>query len=67
MQAMLVNAFVQTLLLMLDGPTVKRGLDALLDVVEEAVEKSETPVDNAIVLPLIAKLRRELDVPDNDP
>jgi hypothetical protein len=66
MSAMLINAFLQTLMLVLDGPTIRRGLDALLDVVEEAAIKSDNKMDDKIVLTLTAKIRQELDIPDND-
>ena len=66
MQSFLINSFVQTLLLMLDNATVKRALDAMLDVIEDAVESSETKTDDAIIIPLMQRIREALEIPDND-
>ena len=66
MKTILINTFLQALLALLDGPVIKRGLDALLDAVEDAVVESENRVDDVIVLTLVQKIREELDIPDND-
>ncbi len=66
MQAFLINSFVQTLLLMLDNATVKRAVDSMLDVIEDAVADSETKTDDAIIIPLMQRIRESLEIPDND-
>lgn len=66
MQAFIVSALINALLAVLDNVTVKRVLDKMLDVIEDAVLNSETKVDDAIVLSLCNKIRAELDVPDED-
>ena len=62
----IVNLLVPTLLALVPDDIMQRGLDALLDVVEDAVDKSSTPVDDAVIMPIIAALRVKLQVPDND-
>jgi len=44
---------------------VKYG-DRLFDFIEDAVESSDTTIDDMTVLPLIAALRKALGIPDND-
>jgi len=41
-------------------------LDALFDKIEDLVMRSDTKMDDKLVLPMILKLRKTLDVPDND-
>lgn len=49
-------------------PELLKGfIDAGLDVVENAVAKTETKLDDAIVLPLINLVRTSFNIPDNDP
>ena len=38
--------------------------DKLFDLFEELVAKSETTIDDAIVLPIIAQMRKALNIPD---
>jgi len=40
--------------------------DRLFDLLEEAVENSETTIDDITVLPVIKALRQGLNIPDND-
>jgi len=54
------------LLKILSPETLKKGVDALLDVVENSVEKSENKVDDMIVLPLCKVIRDTFGVEDND-
>lgn len=62
----IVNLLVPTLLSLVPDDIMQRGLDALLDVVEDAVAKSSTPVDDAVVLPIIVALRAKFKIADND-
>jgi hypothetical protein len=41
-------------------------VDAGLDHVEDTVEASENKLDDAVILPLCALVRKVLNVPDND-
>jgi len=66
MKTMLITQFVKLLLGMLSPEMMKRGVDALLDVAEDAVAKSETKVDDKIVTPLIESIRNTFDIPDDD-
>lgn len=64
------NAFlgqlINFLLSALTPETMKRAVDAVLDVAEKAVEESETKLDDTIVLPLIDLIRNSFNIPDND-
>ena len=62
----IVNAMLPTLMALIPDDIMQTALDKLLDTVEDAIAKSETKVDDALVLPLLAALRQKLDVPDND-
>lgn len=62
----IVNAMLPTLMALIPDDIMQTALDKLLDAVEDAIAKSETKVDDALVLPLLASLRVKLQVPDND-
>lgn len=62
----IVNAMLPTLMALIPDDIMQTALDKLLDAVEDAIAKSETKVDDALILPLLAALRQKLDVPDND-
>ncbi len=56
----LVGVLVESL-----GPTLaKAALDALLDKAEEAIADSETKTDDALLLPIIAKIRDQFGLSD---
>ena len=58
---------VVTLLVnLLDEDTLKKMADAVIDVAEKAVLDSENTFDDALVLPLCAKIRSTFNIPDND-
>lgn len=57
---------VGTLLSALPTDVAKKAIDGALDIVEDAVEKSEKKWDDIVVLPLIALIRRVFDIPDDD-
>lgn len=46
-------------------PTEKK--DAILDIIEDSIAKSETKLDDRFLLPLVQGVRVLLDIPDNDP
>lgn len=62
----IVNLLVPSLLALVPDDIMKQGLDALLDVVEDAIAKSSTPMDDAVVLPIIVALRAKFKIADND-
>lgn len=61
-----LNMLLPSLLSLIPDDIMERGVDALLDVIETAIATSPTPVDDALVLPLVAALRNKLNVPDRD-
>lgn len=62
----IVNLLVPSLLALVPDDIMQQGLDALLDVVEDAIAKSATPMDDAVVLPIIVALRAKFKIADND-
>ena len=66
MKEMLIKQAVTMLLTMLSPNVLRTAIDAILDIVEDAVTKSETTVDDTVVLPVIEMLRATFNIPDND-
>lgn len=66
MQMWFIQQLVSALITKLDENTIKKGFDMFLDIVEDAVERSENTLDDSAVLPLCAQIRNALNVPDND-
>ena len=62
----LVKQIIVMILSLLSKENAKSLLDKLFDAVEDWVASTPNTVDDAIILPLIAKAREILDVPDND-
>ena len=62
----IINLLMPTLLALLPDDIMKVALDKLIDSVEDAIAKSPTKVDDALVLPILSALRVKLQVPDND-
>lgn len=58
----LVAAILGSIIRSLPADIVKKGLDALLDKIEDLCAKSENKWDDATVLPLIAALRVQLGI-----
>ena len=61
-----VNVLLPTLMSLIPDDIMKVALDKLLDSIEDAIAKSSTPVDDALVLPVIAALRAKFKIADND-
>jgi hypothetical protein len=61
-----VNVLMPTLLALVPDDIMTSAVDKLLDSIEDAIANSATPIDDALVLPVIAALRNKLRVPDND-
>lgn len=43
---------------------LKKFADMAFDFVEDAVKESDNPYDDALVLPVIERLRKAFDIPD---
>jgi hypothetical protein len=61
-----IQALLGLVLGYLTEAQLKEFADMAFDFVEDAVQKSENPYDDAIVLPIIKKVRDAFDIPDND-
>ena len=61
-----INVLLPTLMSLIPDDIMSVALDKLLDAIEDAIAKSPTAVDDALVLPVIVALRQKLNVPDND-
>jgi len=66
MRNKIIGLMLGALIRALPQDVMKRGVDALLDVIEDAVGKSETTFDDHVVLPVIKLIRQSFDIPDND-
>lgn len=54
------------LLKLLTPDILKQAVDKMLDVIEDAVSKSENKVDDVLVLPLCELIRNTFAIEDND-
>ena len=61
----IVASIITELLKRLPADLAKRAIDDLLDRVESFIEDSETQLDDVLLLPLIAKAREVLSIPDD--
>lgn len=66
MQEYLLKMFIKMVMERLTPELLKEWVDSGLDYIEEAVETSETQIDDVLVLPVINLIRTAFDVPDND-
>lgn len=57
MKAFFIQQAVSMLVSMIDEATVKKGLDAMFDKIEEEVKRSDNEVDDALVLPVVRTIR----------
>ena len=62
----ILQVLVPQLLGLLTPDVIKAVIDRALDVIEDAVEATETNLDNATILPVCATIRAALNVPDDD-
>ncbi len=63
------NAAIQMLIALLGLVTpdiLRAALDAALDAIEARVQASSTDLDDLIVLPLCATIRRAIGLPDEE-
>ena len=66
MKKLLIAKLIELLLGMLTPELLKKVVDKMLDIIEDAVVSSENLVDDKIVLPLCRLIRDTFDIPDND-
>jgi hypothetical protein len=66
MQAQLVKMLVTGLLAALQPEVLKKAVDGLLDIIEDAVAASENKVDDQVVLPMCKLIRTTFNIPDED-
>lgn len=67
MKLSIITYAVRVLLELLTPEIIKEALDLFLNVIEDAVEKSTTKIDDTVVLGLCGLLRRTLSIPDSKP
>lgn len=67
MQAKIIQYVISIVLGFLTSEQLKIFADALLDLIENTVQKSESKIDDAIVIPLCSLIRATFSIPDNDP
>ena len=67
MSTSIIRHIVAALLDLVDAEMVKTFIDAGLNALEDKIKGTENKIDDAIVLPLIAKLRSIISVPDSTP
>ncbi|MDO3651396.1 hypothetical protein [Nocardia mangyaensis] len=63
--AFLLPHIVKSLIAAFDLQTVKLWIDKSIDTIEDAIDKSESKVDDSF-LPMIYAVRSLLDIPDDD-
>lgn len=66
MKSQLISMLVSILMRVLDETLLKQFADMTLDFIENAVLGSKSKIDDALVLPVCAMIRRTFDIPDND-
>lgn len=66
MKSKLLVWLIEMLMGMFSPKLLKDFADMVLDFVEDAVTKSETDIDDKIVLPLCNMIRTAFDIPDDD-
>jgi len=59
-------SMIELLLMMLSKDVLKKCVDTMLDIVEDATVKTENKVDDALILPLCERIRETFNVPDDD-
>jgi len=67
MKGYLLEMLIKMVMMFLNPEMIKKVIDTILDIIEDAVAKSETTVDDAIILPMCKAIRDALGVPDDDP
>jgi hypothetical protein len=61
----IIGFLMNALLPFLDAEVIKKAIDSALDTIEKAVASSPNKYDDAIVSPLIKKLREAVNITDD--
>ena len=62
MSTTFVGSLIQALLKILPEDAIKKGVGALLNKIEESVKDSENKIDDAIVLPIVSVIKKQLGI-----
>ena len=57
---------ISYLLSLAPADVIRELVDKVFDLAEDFVMNSETKIDDAVVLPILAQLREAFNIPDND-
>ena len=66
MKTYLLEMLFKVAMMVLKPEAIRMLIDKILDFIEDAVARSETKMDDAIVLPMCNVIREAVNVPDND-
>ena len=66
MKTQLFTLLIQALLSVLSPELLKKFADMVLDFAEDYVLGTKSTIDDAIVLPICALIRKTFGIPDND-
>ena len=66
MKKQLLEMLLTLVLGMMKTETIKAFADIALDFIEDMAAKSSNKWDDAVVLPMCAKVREAFDIPDDD-
>lgn len=61
-----LNLLITVLMAVMTESMLKKFADSLLDFAENLVAKTISPIDDAIILPVISKVRSAFTIEDND-
>ena len=61
-----LNLLITVLMSVMTETMLKKFADNLLDFAENLVSKTISPIDDAVLLPIIAKVRSAFNIEDND-
>lgn len=62
-----LSAITSTLMGLFSTEQLKTFADYILDLLENAIDKSETTLDDRFAIPALRAFRVSFDIPDNDP
>jgi hypothetical protein len=62
----MLASMIELVLMMLSKEVLKKCVDAMLDIIEDTTAATENKIDDALILPLCARIRETFNVPDED-
>lgn len=65
LKPLLIQQLIAAVMLLLSPEVLKRAVDALLKVIEDAVVRSENKLDDVVILALCRQIRLAFDIPDD--